>query len=112
MNRKHIGGRLALWGTAFLWGTSFVIVKNTLDSIGVLWILALRFLGAAILLALAAGKKLFTLDRRSFIGSVLGTMEYGLFGILCQAIPDGYPSLPLLYSSIPKRRVLSDLSLL
>ena len=71
MNRKHIWGRLALWGTAFLWGTSFVLLKATLDSIGVLWILALRFLGAAFLLALAAGKKLFTLDRRSFIGSVL-----------------------------------------
>ena len=71
MNRKHIGGRLALWGTAFLWGTSFVLLKATLDSIGVLWILALRFLGAAFLLALAAGTKLFTLDRRSFIGSVL-----------------------------------------
>ena len=71
MNRKHIWGRLALWGTAFLWGTSFVLLKATLDSVGVLWILALRFLGAAALLALAAGKKLLRLDRRSFIGSVL-----------------------------------------
>ena len=71
MNRKIVWGRLALWSTAFLWGTSFVIVKNTLDSIGVLWILALRFLGAAALLALAAGKKLRSLDKRSFTGSVL-----------------------------------------
>ena len=47
MNRKHIWGRLALWGTAFLWGTSFVLLKAALDSVGVLWILALRFLGAA-----------------------------------------------------------------
>ena len=88
MNRKHIGGRLALWGTAFIWGTSFVLLKATLDSIGVLWILALRFLGAALLLALAAGKKLSTLDRRSFTGSVLMGLSlaaayifqtYGLF---------------------------------
>ena len=71
MKRTIFWGRLALWGTAFLWGTSFVIVKSTLDSIGVLWILALRFLGATALLALAAGKKLRRLDRRSLIGSVL-----------------------------------------
>ena len=71
MNRKSLLGRLALWLTAFLWGTSFVIVKSTLDSLGVLWILALRFLGATLLLSIAAGKRLFSLDRRSLMGAVL-----------------------------------------
>ena len=71
MNRKTIFGRLALWLTAFLWGTSFVLVKSTLDDLGVLWILALRFLGATLLLALAAGKRLARMDRRSLVGSVL-----------------------------------------
>ena len=46
MKHSALWGRLALWLTAFLWGTSFVIVKGTLASLGVLWILALRFLGA------------------------------------------------------------------
>lgn len=71
MNRKTIFGRLALWLTALLWGTSFVLVKSTLDDLGVLWILALRFLGATLLLALAAGKRLGRMDRRSAVGSVL-----------------------------------------
>lgn len=71
MKTSTLGGRLALWLTALLWGTSFVILKNTLESIGVLWLLAIRFLGAAALLTLAAGKRLGRLDRQSFVGSVL-----------------------------------------
>ncbi len=71
MKRRALWGRLALWGTAFLWGTSFVLLKNTLDDLGVLWVLALRFLGATLLLALAAGKRLARMDRRSLVGSVL-----------------------------------------
>lgn len=71
MNRKAFWGRLALWGTAFLWGTSFVIIKSTLSSFSVLWLLALRFLVAAALFALFAGPRLKTLDRRTLLGSVL-----------------------------------------
>ena len=71
MKRKTLWGRLALWSTAFLWGTSFVIIKTTLDSFSVLWLLALRFLGAGLLLSLFAGKRLFALDRRTLRGSLL-----------------------------------------
>ena len=71
MKRKAFLGRLALWATAFLWGTSFVIIKSTLDSFTVLWLLAMRFLVAAVLLALFAGPRLKTLDKRTLLGSVL-----------------------------------------
>lgn len=71
MKSSTLRGRLVLWLTALLWGTSFVILKTTLDSIGVLWLLAFRFLGAAVLFILAAGKRLRTLDRQTFVGSVL-----------------------------------------
>ena len=56
-DRKNFLGHLALWGTAFIWGTSFVILKEALDSIGTMWVLALRFIIAAALLLLAAGKR-------------------------------------------------------
>ena len=49
---KGFLGRLALFGTAFIWGTSFVILKTTLDSIGALWVLAIRFTISALLLGL------------------------------------------------------------
>ena len=70
-DRKNFLGHLALWGTAFIWGTSFVILKEALDSIGTMWVLALRFLLAAALLLLAAGKRLKTLGRDGLRGGVL-----------------------------------------
>ena len=70
-DRKNFLGNLALWGTAFIWGTSFVILKEALDSIGTMWVLALRFIIAAALLLLAAGKRLKTLGRDGLRGGVL-----------------------------------------
>ena len=51
---KGFLGRLALFGTAFIWGTSFVILKTTLDSVGTLWVLAIRFTISTLLLGLFA----------------------------------------------------------
>ena len=70
-DRKNFLGHLALWGTAVIWGTSFVILKEALDSIGTMWVLALRFIIAAALLLLAAGKRLKTLGRDGLRGGVL-----------------------------------------
>lgn len=70
-DRKNFLGHLALWGTAFIWGTSFVILKEALDSIGTMWVLALRFIIAAALLLLAAGKRLKTLGRDGLRGGML-----------------------------------------
>ena len=36
-NNQALFGRLALFATALIWGTSFVVLKNTLNSIGTLW---------------------------------------------------------------------------
>ncbi len=64
-------GRLALFGATLFWGTSFVILKNALDSLGTLWILAMRFTIAALLLALFTNRRLRGLSRNSLIGSAL-----------------------------------------
>lgn len=70
---KNMGflGRLALFMTAFIWGTSFVVLKNTLDSVGTLWVLAIRFSVSAVLLALFAVKQLKRMDKRVVKGSVM-----------------------------------------
>ena len=64
-------GRLALLGATLLWGSSFVVLKNTLDTVPALWILALRFSGAAVLMGLASVRQLRALDRRGLMGGVL-----------------------------------------
>lgn len=70
-NRMGLWGRLALLTTAVIWGSSFVILKNAIDGLGVMWVLAMRFtISAALLLALA-GKRLRSMSRASVRGSVL-----------------------------------------
>ena len=56
-NKKKIG-TAALLATTLIWASSFIILKKTLDTIPVMWVLALRFTGAAAILAL------FSLPRR------------------------------------------------
>ena len=70
-------GRLALLGTTIIWGSSFIILKNTLNSLPTLWILAFRFSGAALIMALAANRQLKTLDRRALkYGLAMGVALY------------------------------------
>ena len=66
-------GRLALLSATLIWGSSFVILKNTLDSVPTLWILALRFCGAAAFMLLICWKKLKLIDK-SYIkgGAIMG----------------------------------------
>ena len=62
---------MALVVTAFIWGTSFVVLKSTLDCMGTLWVLAIRFTVSALLLALLSGRRLFHMPRHILKGSVL-----------------------------------------
>lgn len=68
---KHAVGLLALFGCTLIWGTSFVILKNALDSVPTLWILAIRFSGAALLMALIGWKKLKLLTPGYWRGGAL-----------------------------------------
>ncbi len=70
MNKGAIG-RLALICTTLIWGSSFVILKSTLDSITPLWLLAIRFGGAALIMLLACLPKLKQLDKHYLIGGIL-----------------------------------------
>lgn len=58
--RPEIMRRLAkpmLFATAIIWGTTFFIMKNALDNIPVFYLLTIRFLAGAALLALVCWKK-------------------------------------------------------
>lgn len=72
-----------------IWGTSFVIMKNTLDDVPVLFLLAFRFLLAAAILAAVFYKSWKNLNKSYFLyGGIMGlllltayiTQTYGLIG--------------------------------
>ena len=64
-------GRLAIFSTSVIWGTSFVVLKNTLDSMGTLWVLAIRFTVSALILLFMARKHVKNINGGCIKGSVL-----------------------------------------
>ncbi len=71
MDKKAFWGRAALFATALIWGTSFIVMKTTLDDLGVLRLLAVRFSVSAALLLLFSWKKLKRMSRPVLRGSIL-----------------------------------------
>ena len=66
--------RLALLLATLIWGSSFIIMKDALDNIGTFFLLAVRFTGACILLAIVFYKKLEKLNKEVVkAGFVMGT---------------------------------------
>ena len=64
-------GRGALLLATLIWGSSFFILKNTLDTVPTLYVLAFRFCGAAVLLCLICLRELKKIDRSYLIGGLL-----------------------------------------
>lgn len=65
ISKKHsncVLSRAALVATTLIWGTSFVLLKNTLNELPPLYVLAYRFSGAALLMLLIGIKDLKKLD--------------------------------------------------
>lgn len=80
LSKNQIMGRLALFMTSLIWGTSFVVLKNTLDVIPTLYILAVRFSGAALLMLLIGFKNLKTIDKTYIRGGMLmGTALFAAY---------------------------------
>ena len=69
--RKKRLSLAALFAMTFIWGTSFVILKNTLESISTLYILAVRFTGAAVIMAAVGAREWKTADRKYLVGGTL-----------------------------------------
>lgn len=62
--------RFGLVATTIIWGFAFVVVKNSLDYITPMYILALRFSIAGVLLGLIYFKKLKKINKKTFIQGV------------------------------------------
>lgn len=85
--KMNLIGQLLLLAATLVWGTSFVILKDTISSVPPMFVIALRFLGAGVILLFVFLKKLKTLTKLSFVrGVVVGlflaaayiTQTYGL----------------------------------
>jgi drug/metabolite transporter (DMT)-like permease len=76
-NRRALLAQAALLLCGILWGSGFVVMKNSLDSLPITWLLALRFLLAAIALCAVLYKKILRADRTALIGgAICGTLMY------------------------------------
>ena len=66
--------KLALLLATIIWGSSFIVMKDALDNIGTFFLLAVRFTGACLLLAIVFFKKLKKLNKEVVkAGFVMGT---------------------------------------
>ena len=72
-----------LFLAAFIWGTSFFIMKNTLDSVPVLWLLTFRFTTGAVLVGLLCGRKWRTRFTPDYVwrGAVLGSLLFAAYAV-------------------------------
>lgn len=91
MTKKSVSfwAGLGLLLAAAVWGFGFVIVKDSLDYIGAVWMLAFRFTVAAVALAVIYCAKLRLLTRRAWLhGALLGLYLFAAY--LVQTIGCGY----------------------
>ena len=82
MSKKSVSvlASLGLLLAAAIWGFAFVIVKDSLDYIGAVWMMAFLFTIATVALALIFCPKLKSLDRRTWLcGAVLGLYLFGAY---------------------------------
>lgn len=88
--RLNLMGQLMLIIATMIWGTSFFILKNTLDTLPVMFVLAVRFLTSAIILFLVFYKRVIKIKKRTLlVGVTLGVIlaiayllqTYGLIGV-------------------------------
>ena len=118
---SHLMRRAAkpmLFLAAFIWGTSFFIMKNTLDSTPVLWLLTFRFSVGAVLLGLFCWKRWgrsFTWDY-VWRGAVMGTFLFTAYATQTFGLVDTTPSknafltatycvlVPFLYWAVARQR--------
>ena len=75
-----IAAPVALLSTAVIWGVAFVVVKQSLDSIPPIYMLALRFTVAAATLALIFIPKMKKLNKKTWLhGFIVGVLLFGAY---------------------------------
>ena len=77
---KTVLSELSLLGIAFILGAAFIFVKSSLDSITPLWLMAARFIVAALAISIFFFKKLKLINRGTLLaGVVCGVLIYVAF---------------------------------
>ncbi len=99
MKNKANIGRLCLICTTLIWGSSFVILKSALDSITPMWVLAIRFAGAAIMMLIACLPRLKRINR--------GYLRGGLVMGICLALAYIVQTYGLVYTTPGKNAFLT-----
>ncbi|MBQ7619813.1 MAG: EamA family transporter, partial [Treponema sp.] len=86
---RRVLASIGLVTTAAIWGFAFVIVKDSLDYIGPIWMMAARFSIAAIALAFVFFKKLKALTWTKFFHGAL-TGAFLFLGYAFQTVGCAY----------------------
>lgn len=71
VNNRKMAANAALVTATIIWGSSFFIMKNTLDSIGSFYLLAIRFTIASVLLSLVFFRKYRLINREYILGGIV-----------------------------------------
>jgi drug/metabolite transporter (DMT)-like permease len=100
-----------------IWGSAFVVMKNSVDSVPVFYLLAFRFAVAAVLLALIFHRKMKLIDRAYLkSGVILGTYEFLAYAVQTFGLEDTTPGknafltaiycviVPFLYWAVAHRK--------
>lgn len=89
---KNLLGQFALLCTALIWGSSFLIVKNTTESLPPLFLLAIRFTVAGILLGIIFYKRIKKMKKADFLnGVVIGLFLFTAYAAQTVGITDTTP---------------------
>lgn len=93
--------RAALFGAALIWGSSFIVVKNTVDVVPPIFLIAIRFTIATILLSFVFYKHLKKLNREYLkSGFVIGFLLFLAYTIQTIGITDTTPGKNVFLTAI------------
>jgi len=84
-----------------IWGSSFIVLKDTLNYMSVLFILAMRFSIGAVILLLVKRKAWKTIDRTSLLGgTVMGVLLFVAYVLQTFGLADTTPGKNAFFTSV------------
>ena len=69
--KLNILGLILLFGATISWGTSFIILKNTIETVSVFYVLAIRFTVSGLIIGAIFYKKIVKLPKKTIFNGIL-----------------------------------------
>lgn len=92
LKKMNVASKIAIFGASIIWGSSFVVVKNSMDSIGPNLLLAIRFTIGCLLLCLIFYKKLKLINKDYLKrGAIIGTFLFFAYSFQTIGMTDTTP---------------------